>query len=68
MSLPCYLHPTYSRICGSSSWRAVSTLSLALSGLLTLLYLLLAAWYFTRTYRYAVRSGLLAHYSAENAA
>jgi ABC-2 type transport system permease protein len=46
----------------------VSTLALAWGGCLTLLYLLLAAWYFTRTYRYAVRTGLLARYSAENAA
>lgn len=46
----------------------VSTLALALGSFLTLLYLLLAAWYFTRTYRYAVRTGLLARYSAENAA
>ncbi len=28
--------------------------------------LLLAAWFFTRTYRYAVRTGLLARYSAES--
>ena len=40
------------------------------SGLLTgialaLLYLLLAGWLFTRIYRYAVRTGLLARYSAE---
>ena len=46
----------------------VSTLSLAWGGFLTLLYLLLAAWSFARTYRYAVRTGLLARYSAENAA
>jgi ABC-2 type transport system permease protein len=41
------------------------------SGLLTgiglaLLDILLAAWLFTRIYRYAVRSGLLARYSAES--
>jgi len=29
-------------------------------------YLLLAAWFFARTYRYAVRTGLLARYSAES--
>jgi ABC-2 type transport system permease protein len=45
-----------------------STLALAWGGFLTLLYLLLAAWSFARTYRYAVRTGLLARYSAENAA
>jgi ABC-type branched-subunit amino acid transport system ATPase component len=46
----------------------VSTVALASASFLTLLYLLLAAWYFTRSYRYAVRTGLLARYSAENAA
>ena len=30
------------------------------------LYILLACWLFTRLYRYAVRSGLLARYSAES--
>src|SRR5580658_11353515 len=34
---------------------------------LSLLDILLAAWVFTRIYRYAVRSGLLARYSAESA-
>jgi ABC-2 type transport system permease protein len=33
---------------------------------LALLYVLLAAWLFTAVYRYAVRSGLLARYSAES--
>ena len=45
-----------------------SALALAWSTCLTLLYLLLAGWYFTRTYRHAVRTGLLARYSAESAA
>ncbi len=35
-------------------------------GLLSILYMLLAAWFFARTYRYAVRTGLLARYSAES--
>jgi ABC-2 type transport system permease protein len=43
---------------------AISTL--AWGGCLALLYILLAAWFFTRTYRYAVRTGLLARYSAES--
>jgi len=30
-------------------------------------YILLAGWYFTRVYRYAVQTGLLARYSAESA-
>jgi ABC-2 type transport system permease protein len=34
---------------------------------LALLDILLAAWLFTHIYRYAVRSGLLARYSAESA-
>ncbi len=46
----------------------VSTLAQASGSCLTLLYLLPAGWYFTRTYRYAVRTGLLASYSAESAA
>jgi len=35
-------------------------------GCLAILYVLLAAWFFARTYRYAVRTGLLARYSAES--
>ena len=35
-------------------------------GGLAILYVLLAAWFFARTYRYAVRTGLLARYSAES--
>jgi ABC-2 type transport system permease protein len=31
------------------------------------LYILLAGWYFTRIYRHAVRTGLIARYSAETA-
>ena len=46
----------------------VSAPALAWGACLTLLYLLLAGWYFTRTYRHAVRTGLLARYSAESAA
>ena len=37
-----------------------------LGGGLALLYVLLACWFFARTYRYAVRTGLLARYSAES--
>jgi ABC-2 type transport system permease protein len=35
-------------------------------GGLAILYVLLACWFFARTYRYAVRTGLLARYSAES--
>jgi ABC-2 type transport system permease protein len=38
---------------------------LALSFALALVYILLACWYFSRTYRYAVRVGLIPRYSAE---
>ena len=34
-------------------------------GALAALYILLVCWFFTRTYRHAVRTGLLARYSAE---
>jgi ABC-2 type transport system permease protein len=37
-------------------------------GGLAVLYILLACWFFSRTYRYAVRTGLLARYAAESAA
>jgi ABC-2 type transport system permease protein len=46
--------------------RGVSATALALGGGLAVLYLLLACGFFTRTYRHAVRSGLLARYSAES--
>lgn len=42
--------------------------SLAIGGGLALLYVLLACWFFQRTYRHAVRTGLIARYSAETAA
>jgi ABC-2 type transport system permease protein len=34
---------------------------------LAVLYILLAGWYFTHIYRYAIRTGLIARYSAETA-
>ncbi len=40
--------------------------TLVWGGLLTLGYLGLAAWFFRRTYRYAIRTGLIARYSAES--
>jgi ABC-2 type transport system permease protein len=42
-----------------------SLATLALSAGLALIYMLLASWYFSRTYRYAVRVGLIPRYSAE---
>ena len=46
--------------------RGYSASGLAIGAGLALLDILLAAWLFTRIYRYAVRSGLLARYSAES--
>jgi ABC-2 type transport system permease protein len=40
--------------------------SLAWGAFLALLYLLLACWIFARVYRHAVRTGLIARYSAES--
>ena len=34
--------------------------------LLAVLYIGLACWFFTRIYRHAVRTGLIARYSAES--
>jgi ABC-2 type transport system permease protein len=39
--------------------------SLLVGGLLAALYVLLASWFFRSVYRYAVRTGLVARYSAE---
>jgi ABC-2 type transport system permease protein len=44
----------------------VSKLALLHGGLLALAYLALASWFFNHVYRQAVRSGLIARYSAEN--
>jgi ABC-2 type transport system permease protein len=43
-----------------------SNRALVMGVALAALYVLLAAWLFTGVYRYAVRSGLLARYSAES--
>jgi len=48
------------------SGRAVSGLALMLSAGLALSYILLAGWFLTRVYKYVVRSGLIARYSAES--
>jgi ABC-2 type transport system permease protein len=37
-----------------------------LSAGLALSYILLAGWFLTRVYKYVVRSGLIARYSAES--
>ena len=44
----------------------VSGFNLLLGASLAVLYVLLASWFFTRVYQYAVRTGLIARYSAES--
>jgi ABC-2 type transport system permease protein len=44
---------------------AVSGTTLAWSGCLAVVYILFACWFFARIHRHAVRSGLIARYSAE---
>ena len=44
----------------------VAATALLFGGGLAVVYLLLACWFFTRIYRYAVRTGLIARYSAES--
>ena len=46
---------------GAASWG-----ELAWGALLALVYVLLACWFFTRVQRHAVRTGLIARYSAES--
>ncbi len=48
------------------SGRIVSASELLWGGCLAMLYILLACWVFVRIYRYAVRTGLIARYSAES--
>ena len=44
----------------------VSGRELVVGGCLALLYIVLARWFFTRIYQHALRTGLIARYSAEN--
>jgi len=46
--------------------RSASPLALAWAGGLVLIDILLAGWFFARIYRHAVRTGLIARYSAES--
>ncbi len=46
--------------------QAASVTPLAWSACLSVVYILLASWFFGRIYRYAVRTGLVARYSAES--
>ena len=45
---------------------AVPGTSLMLGGGLAVLYVLLSCWFFKRVFRHAVRTGILARYSAES--
>jgi ABC-2 type transport system permease protein len=47
------------------SGSGVSAMPLVWSWCLAVLYILLACWFFARVYRHAVRTGLIARYSAE---
>ena len=47
------------------SGKAASPAALLMGGCLAALYILLACWFFARVYRHAVRTGLIARYSAE---
>ena len=44
----------------------VSGITLLLGGCLAIVYILLAYWFFTKVYRRALRTGLIARYSAES--
>ena len=46
--------------------RPVGALALAGPAVLAIAYILLACWFFVRVYRYAIRTGLIARYSAES--
>ena len=45
--------------------RAMAAAPLVWGGCLAVVYVLLACWFFKRTYQYSVRTGLIARYSAE---
>lgn len=45
--------------------RTMAVSSLVWGGLLAIVYVLIACWFFKRTYEHAVRTGLIARYSAE---
>jgi ABC-2 type transport system permease protein len=47
------------------SGRAISMIGMAGGICLAALYILLACWFYIRMYKHAVRTGLIARYSAE---
>jgi ABC-2 type transport system permease protein len=60
---PSYVFETMRNIVSGG---AVSGFALLLSGGLALIYILLAGWFFTYIYKFVLRSGLVARYSAES--
>ena len=62
---PSYVFEGMRAIVSGEAYRGTSLL---LSAILAVLYILLASWFFTRVHRHAVRTGLLARYSAESTA
>lgn len=62
---PAYVFESLRAIVGGG---AAPSGALAWGVLLAVVYLLAASWFFTRVYRYAVRTGLIARYSAESVA
>ena len=62
---PSYVFEGMRAIVSGGAYRGTSLL---LSAILAVLYILLASWFFTRVHRHAVRTGLLARYSAESTA
>ena len=61
---PSYVFESMRRILAGG---AASGIALLVGLGLALFYILLASWYFTRIYRHALRTGLIARYSAETA-
>lgn len=60
---PAYVFEGVRRVARGGS---VPHLSLLAGGILAVVYVAAACWFFTRMYRHAVRSGLIARYSAES--
>ncbi len=60
---PSYVFEGMRTIVSGGSYRGTALL---LSAGLAMLYILLASWFFTRLHRHAVRTGLLARYTAES--
>ena len=60
---PAYVFEGMRRIVSGAAW---SSATLLWSNLLAIGYVFAAAWFFARIYRHAVRTGLIARYSAES--